>query len=70
MGPIKRLKSYESGVVSPLYICFRVKSGSLANYLDKYFEAGIFNKHIYRIAQEGARNHGLLNIGVNDMFEE
>ena len=34
-----------------------------------YFESGIFNKEIYGIAQEGARNHGLLNIGVNDFFE-
>lgn len=36
--------------------------------MEQYFEAGLQNKEIEMIAQEGARNHGLLNIGLNDFF--
>ena len=35
MGAIKRLNNYESGVVSPLYICFKVKDESFSG---EYFE--------------------------------
>lgn len=33
-----------------------------------YFENGLINREIKAIAQEGARNHGLLNIGIDDFF--
>jgi type I restriction enzyme S subunit len=33
-----------------------------------YFEAGLMNREIQAFAQEGARNHGLLNIAVEDFF--
>ncbi len=36
--------------------------------MKQYFEAGLMNKEIYKIAQEGARNHGLLNINIKDFF--
>ncbi|MPM68129.1 hypothetical protein SDC9_115060 [bioreactor metagenome] len=65
-GAIKRLEKYEEGIVSPLYICFSPKENTNADYYAQYFEAGIYNHEIYRIAQEGARNHGLLNIAVDD----
>lgn len=68
-GAIKRLTSYDVGIVSPLYICFRIKDGSVSGeYLDQYFEAGLMNHEIQAFAQEGARNHGLLNIAVDDFF--
>lgn len=68
-GAIKRLTRYEVGIVSPLYICFRIKEGSVSGeYLEQYFEAGIMNHEIQAFAQEGARNHGLLNIAVDDFF--
>ena len=28
------------------------------------------NSELSKIAQEGGRNHGLLNIGINDFFEK
>ncbi|MBP9759109.1 restriction endonuclease subunit S [Candidatus Dojkabacteria bacterium] len=69
MGAIKKLNHYNEGVVSTLYICFRVKKGYSSEFFEQYFNAGLQNKEISMIAQEGARNHGLLNIGVNDFFD-
>ena len=68
-GAVKRLTRYEVGIVSPLYICFRIKEGSVSGeYLEQYFEAGLMNHEIQAFAQEGARNHGLLNIAVDDFL--
>jgi len=36
--------------------------------MEHYFESGVHNAELEQVAQEGARNHGLLNIGVNDFF--
>ena len=68
-GTIKRLEKYEQGIVSPLYICFTPKEGINTDFYAQYFEGGLFNREIYHFAQEGARNHGLLNISVDDFFE-
>ena len=68
MGAIKPLKKYDKGVVSTLYICFRPKEGFNPSFLEQYFESGMLNSEIEKIAQEGARNHGLLNVGINDFF--
>ena len=67
-GVIKRLDVYEKGIVSPLYICFRAKENTNTDFYLQYFEAGFFNQEIYYIAQEGARNHGLLNVSTEDFF--
>jgi len=70
MGAIKPLTRYEAGVVSGLYICFRFRDGIQADpdFFRHYFEAGMLNEGISGIAQEGARNHGLLNVGIGDFF--
>ena len=70
LGAIKRNTRYNVGVLSPLYICFACKNEAFVEYYEHYFESGIFNKQIYRIAQEGARNHGLLNVSVTEFFED
>ena len=68
-GAIKRLINYDSGIVSPLYICFRVKRNDVSvDYMEHYFESGLMNRELQSVAQEGARNHGLLNIAVEDFF--
>ena len=56
--------------MSTLYICFRLKDESEydATFFQYYFETGIINSQISEIAQEGARNHGLLNISAEDFF--
>jgi type I restriction enzyme S subunit len=68
MGAIKRLTRYEKGIVSTLYICFRNKSEFDNSFAEQYFETGNQNAEIELVAQEGARNHGLLNVGVADFF--
>lgn len=68
MGAIKRLKKYDKGVVSTLYICFCFNEIVSLNFMEQYFEFGLHNYEIEKVAQEGARNHGLLNIGVNDFL--
>lgn len=70
LGAIKRLNDYEEGVVSPLYICFRAKEKISTCFYEQYFESGFLNKEIFKIAQEGARNHGLLNVSVTEFFKD
>ena len=67
-GVVKRLDFYDCGAVSTLYICFKNKSDVNSDFLKIYFETNKWYKEIYKIAVEGARNHGLLNISVNDFF--
>ena len=66
-GAIKRLDRYDKGAVSTLYICFKPKKVD-SNFLKQYFETNKWYKEIYKIAIEGARNHGLLNISISDFF--
>ena len=68
MGAIKRLNRYEKGVVSTLYICFKFIDCIDNTFVEQSFETGNQNSEIEKVAQEGARNHGLLNIGVSDFF--
>jgi len=70
MGAIKRLSRYASGVVSPLYICFELSSKGNDEFFEHFFETGLLNKWIQRIAQEGARNHGLLNVSISEFFSD
>lgn len=68
-GALKRLDKYEKGIVSPLYICFSATADNKCpEYYSHYFEGGLMNREIKAFAQEGARNHGLLNISVDDFF--
>lgn len=70
LGAIKRLDAYEEGIVSTLYLCFELEEGKapISDYFAFFCEAGGFNHQIYQVAQEGARNHGLLNITAEDFF--
>lgn len=68
-GALKRLDRYDKGIVSPLYICFSATDDNKCpEYYSHYFEGGMMNREIKAFAQEGARNHGLLNISVDDFF--
>jgi len=68
-GALKRLDFYDKGIVSPLYICFAAnENNKCPDFYVHYFEAGLMNGEIQAFAQEGARNHGLLNISVDDFF--
>ena len=67
-GTVKRLNQYDKGVVSTLYICFRPLDTVDSDFIGHYFESSKWHKGVSEIAVEGARNHGLLNIGVKDFF--
>ena len=69
MGAIKSLQSYECGVVSTLYLCFRAKPEAVKHeYVRQYFESGLFNKQLVKIVQEGGRAHGLLNLNLSNFY--
>ncbi len=67
-GAIKRLDNYEQGALSSLYICFAPKDNVETDFILQYFESPKWHKGVSEIAVEGARNHGLLNISVQDFF--
>jgi len=70
MGATKRLTKYDKGVVSTLYICFRMNTDNDLSFYEQYFDSGFLNHELSKIAQEGARNHGLLNVSVTEFFRE
>ncbi|MFG0544861.1 restriction endonuclease subunit S [Pseudomonas sp. YQ_6] len=70
MGAIKRLNKYEKGVVTTLYICFETSDERINSsvFFEHYFESGLLNKGLSKIANEGGRAHGLLNVKPSDFF--
>lgn len=70
MGAIKRLNKYEKGVVTTLYICFEVRDEASCNpeFFEHYFESGLLNNGLSKVANEGGRAHGLLNVKPSDFF--
>ena len=67
-GAIKRLDRYDQGALSSLYICFALQDSIVSDYVLQYFESPKWHKGVSEIAVEGARNHGLLNVSVQDFF--
>ena len=67
-GAVKRLDKYDEGVLSSLYICFRPNENVDSDFLCHYFESTKWYRGISEISGEGARNHGLLNMSVDDYF--
>lgn len=70
MGAIKRLNKYEKGVVTTLYICFEASNEATCNgdFFEHYFESGLLNNGLSKVANEGGRAHGLLNVKPSDFF--
>lgn len=70
MGAIKRLFEADKAVVTSLYMCFNVKSKTNTNidFLAYYFDNGGLNQGLTKIANEGGRAHGLLNVTPKDFF--
>ena len=69
-GAVKRLDRYDAGVLSTLYIVFRLSSEQIqSNYLVNYFSTSNWHQYIVENAAEGARNHGLLNITAEDFLK-
>ena len=68
-GSIKRLDNYDKGALSTLYICFKLKKIINSDFIYKYFDSLKWNREVYKVCTEGARNHGLLNISPEDFFD-
>ena len=70
MGAIKRLKAFDKAVVTTLYICFKLKEKPQTNidFFEQYCESGLLNKELVKVANEGGRAHGLLNVTSDDYF--
>jgi len=69
-GATKRLKDFEKAVVTTLYICFGLKNTqkNSGDFFEHFFEANLLDKGLTKIAHEGGRAHGLLNVTPSDFF--
>jgi type I restriction enzyme S subunit len=69
-GATKRLNDFEKAVVTTLYICFGVKDTKKSNpeFFEQFFGANHLDKGLTKIAHEGGRAHGLLNVTPSDFF--
>lgn len=68
-GSVKRLDRYDKGILSTLYIVFSIDDSISSDYLCYFFDTILWHKDVAERAAEGARNHGLLNIGANDFLD-
>ncbi len=70
MGTVKRLKDLDKAVVTTLYICFDVidSTQTSRDFFEHFFEVGHLNRRLKKIANEGGRAHGLLNVTPKDFF--
>mgnify|MGYP000213680041 FL=1 len=69
VGSIARLTTFERGIVSPMYICFRTKDILLPEYLDYYFKSKQFSTEIQKRLEGSVRQclsfDGLCNIPLS-----
>lgn len=68
-GAVKRLDRFEKGVLSTLYIVFSIDEKVSSDYIVQFFETSLWHQEVAKRAAEGARNHGLLNIGADDFLD-
>lgn len=68
VGSIARLKQYESGIVSPMYICFHAKKNVLPEYLEMFFLTQYFKHEMCKRLEGSVRLclsfEGLTNIPI------
>jgi len=62
-GTIKRLSRYQSGMVSPIYKCFRFNEDESPIFWEWYFESGTHESQLHSLINEGART-GRFNISI------
>ena len=69
VGSIARLITFERGIVSPMYICFRTKDSLFPEYLGYYFESKQFFIEIQKRLEGSVRQclsfEGLCNISLS-----
>ena len=62
-GTIKRLSHYISGIVSPIYKCFRFDSNENPIFWEYYFESSVHEIQLSKLINEGARE-GRFNVSI------
>ncbi len=69
-GATKRLNDFDKAVVTTLYICFGIKDTSKTSgeFFEQFFNANYLDRGLTKIAHEGGRAHGLLNVTPSDFF--
>lgn len=55
-GPISSYQYPETGIVSPLYLCFRAKREINPLYFEWYFRSSTWHRYIYMSGDSGARH--------------
>lgn len=68
-GAVKRLENYDMGALSTLYIVFTLNENISSDYIVHFFDTSLWHNEVAMRAAEGARNHGLLNIGAEDFLD-
>jgi type I restriction enzyme S subunit len=70
-GATKRLNDFDKAVVTTLYICFKIADSNKnsGEFFEQFFNANSLDKGLTKIAHEGGRAHGLLNVTPSDFFE-
>jgi type I restriction enzyme, S subunit len=66
-GSIKKLSKCDSGIVSPIYKCFRFYSDENPFFWDRYFESGTHEAQLHGLVNEGARA-GRFNISIDQFL--
>ena len=69
VGSIARLTTFEKGIVSPMYICFRTQENVAPEYIDYFFESKHFYCEIQKRLEGSVRQclsfEGLCNIPIS-----
>ena len=69
VGSIARLTTFEKGIVSPMYICFRTQENVAPEYIDYFFESKHFYCEIQKRLEGSVRQclsfEGLCNIPLS-----
>ena len=55
VGSIAQLKTFESGIVSPMYICFKTQNNIDSDYLEYYFSTLLFKKEVQKRLEGSVR---------------
>ena len=68
VGSIARLTTIEMGIVSPMYICFRVRKGIVSEYLEHFFSTSYFFYEMQKRLEGSVRQclsfEGICNIPI------
>jgi len=67
-GPVSMYELDDKGIVSPLYLCFRINNETvLSEFMKYYFQTHLWHKHIYVNGDQGAR-HDRVSIKDKEFF--